>query len=327
MTGVTVGLLGDVMLGRGVADALDPAHPEEVWSPQLRELVADECDLVVCNLECCLSVRGRRTRRIRGKPFFFRGPPAALGCLRALGVRAVGLANNHALDYEQEALADTLELLVQAGVAVAGAGPDEESARRTAVVPAGDSARLALVAVSDHPDEFAAGPDTPGIAWADLYDGLPAWLERELARARQAADLVVAFPHWGPNMSPSPAGWQRERAADLVAGGADLVAGHSAHVFQGVARGAGGQPILHDLGDALDDYAIDASLRNDLGVLALWRPRGEPDVELVGLRLRYALTEIAAGEDAEWIGRRLERACGKLGTRVERTALARFAVR
>jgi poly-gamma-glutamate synthesis protein (capsule biosynthesis protein) len=326
VTAVTVGLLGDVMLGRGVADALDPARPEAVWAPDLRALVAAECDLVVCNLECCLSERGRRTRRIRGKPFFFRGPPAAVGSLRGLGVRAVGLANNHALDYEEEALADTLELLAGAQVAIAGAGRDEAHARRTAMVDAA-SARLALVAVSDHPSEFAAGPGKPGIAWANLPAGLPDWLEAQLAQAREAANLVVAFPHWGPNMSPSPARWQRDRAGDLLAAGADLVAGHSAHVFQGVARGDGGQPILHDLGDALDDYAIDASLRNDLGLLALWRPGGDPDVELVGLRLRYALTEIAAGEDAEWISRRLEGACGKLGTRVERTAEARFAVR
>jgi poly-gamma-glutamate capsule biosynthesis protein CapA/YwtB (metallophosphatase superfamily) len=326
VTGPTIGLLGDVMLGRGVAEAFDPAHPETVWGPALRDLVAAECDLVVCNLECCLSARGRRTHRVRGKPFFFRGPPEAVGSLRAVGVRAVALANNHALDYEEEALADTLQLLAEAGIAIAGAGPDEERARGAAFVEAG-SARLALVAVSDHPAEFAAGAREPGIAWADLYRGLPGWLEAELARARDGADLVVAFPHWGPNMSAAPAGWQRERAVELLVAGADLVAGHSAHVFHGVGRAGGGQPLLYDLGDALDDYAIDATLRNDLGVLALWRPGGDPDVELVGLRLHYALTEIARADDAAWIAGRLERACAKLGTRVERTAEARFVVR
>jgi poly-gamma-glutamate capsule biosynthesis protein CapA/YwtB (metallophosphatase superfamily) len=249
-----------------------------------------------------------------------------VGSLRAVGVRAVALANNHALDYEEEALADTLQLLAEAGIAIAGAGPDEERARGAAFVEAG-SARLALVAVSDHPAEFAAGAREPGIAWADLYRGLPGWLEAELARARDGADLVVAFPHWGPNMSAAPAGWQRERAVELLVAGADLVAGHSAHVFHGVGRAGGGQPLLYDLGDALDDYAIDATLRNDLGVLALWRPGGDPDVELVGLRLHYALTEIARADDAAWIAGRLERACAKLGTRVERTAEARFVVR
>ena len=36
-----------------------------------------------------------------------------------------------------------------------------------------------------------------------------------------------------------------------------LVAGHSAHIFHGVARS-----VLFDLGDFLDDYAVDRELRN-----------------------------------------------------------------
>src|SRR4051794_12648598 len=155
------------MLGRQVADALSRVRPEEVWSPALRALVDAECAGVVCNLECCLSARGRPTRRIAGKPFFFRGPPAAVGSLRALGVRAVSLANNHALDYEVDALADTLSLLAEAGIATAGAGADAESARRAATFDL-EGRRLALVSVSDHPAQFAAGPEEPGIAWADL---------------------------------------------------------------------------------------------------------------------------------------------------------------
>jgi poly-gamma-glutamate capsule biosynthesis protein CapA/YwtB (metallophosphatase superfamily) len=104
-----------------VAERLDGGDPEQVWAPEVREL-ARACDAVICNLECCISERGRRTQRVRGKPFFFRAPPAAVRSLAALGVRAVGLANNHALDFETEALLDTLELLDRAGIAVAGAG-------------------------------------------------------------------------------------------------------------------------------------------------------------------------------------------------------------
>ena len=67
-------------------------------------------------------------------------------------------------------------------------------------------------------------------------------------------------------------------------------------------------------------------LRNDLGMMALWRP-GVAELELVGLALDYCHTRLADGEDAEWIAARLGRACGELGTRVERTGTQRFAVR
>jgi poly-gamma-glutamate capsule biosynthesis protein CapA/YwtB (metallophosphatase superfamily) len=320
----TIGLLGDVMLGRAVGERLASVRPERVWSEELIELCGT-CDALVCNLECCISERGSHTARIRGKPFFFRAPPAAVTALAAVGASAVSLANNHALDYEAPALADTRGHLAAAGIAATGAGPDEERARRGAVVAAGDR-RLGVLGVTDHPAEYAATPDSPGVAFAELPDRLPHWIGDELGRLREEADLVVAFPHWGPNMSTEPARWQRTRARELVAAGADLVAGHSAHVFHGIERVAG-RPVLYDLGDALDDYAIDRDLRNDLGILTLWRPGGEPELEVVGLQLRFCETRLARGAEADWIAARLERACAPLGTRPERVSEQRFAVR
>lgn len=85
-------------------------------------------------------------------------------------------------------------------------------------------------------------------------------------RARAKADAVLVTPHWGPNMSPEPVGLVRVAADELAAAGATIVAGHSAHVFQGI-RGR----ILFDVGDFLDDYAVDPVLHNDLG-LSSWSP-------------------------------------------------------
>jgi poly-gamma-glutamate synthesis protein (capsule biosynthesis protein) len=280
---------------------------------------------VICNLECCVSARGTPTDRIPGKPFFFRAPPGAIGSLRAIGVAAVGLANNHALDYETEALTDTVEIVRDAGIALTGAGMDEVDARRGVAIDAGD-ARLGIAAVSDHPAEFAAGEDAPGIVYADLRSGAPEWLTEEIGRLSAECDAVIAFPHWGPNMTTAPERWQRQVAERLHESGADIVAGHSAHVFHGVGWSVRG-PICFDLGDALDDYAVDPALRNDLGVMALWRPGGgERELELIGLALDFCRTRLAAGDEAELIATRLERACSELGTEVKRIGEQRFAV-
>jgi len=311
------------MLGRGVAKELASGDPADVWAPEVREL-AGSCDAVICNLECCVSERGSPTERIPGKPFFFRGPPQAVDALLAIGTTAVSLANNHALDYGPDALEETLSHLRTAGIPAAGAGPDIGSARRGVVVEAG-GARVGVVAASDHPVEFAADADRLGIAHADFRSGTPAWLPKEIAGLREMCDLVVAVIHWGPNMTRRPAPWQLRVATELVDAGANVVAGHSAHVFHGIGWGERG-PLLYDLGDALDDYAVDAELRNDLGVMAIWRPRSDPELELVGLRLDYCFTRLAEGVDADWIAQRLDRACSELGTSVERAAEQRFLV-
>ncbi len=316
-----VGLLGDVMLGRAVAEALRTTAPADLWGEELRALCVS-LDLVVCNLECCISERGEQTGRIPGKPFFFRAPPVAIEALAAIGVRAVSLANNHALDYEEEALADTLQLLGRAGIATGGAGLGPEAARRGAVVEAGDR-RIGLAWVADHPHEYSASEGRYGIAHSDLRKGAPDWLLEEVGALRDRCDAVIAFPHWGPNMSTQPARWQQNAAVELANAGADLVAGHSAHVFHGVAAWAGALH-LPDLGDALDDYRVDPLLRNDLGLLAIWRPGAGETIELVGLRLDFCHTDLVRGADADWIADRLARASANLGTRVERLAEGRF---
>jgi poly-gamma-glutamate capsule biosynthesis protein CapA/YwtB (metallophosphatase superfamily) len=309
---VTVALAGDTMLGRGVARALATTPPEALVAPEVRAAIG-QADLVVLNLECCISDRGRPWDA-PGKSFFFRAPLRAVELLALLGTDCVTLANNHALDYGVEALADTLNLLAAAGIATVGAGTDLEQARRPTILATG-GLRVAVLGVTDHPPDFAAGPDRPGVAFADLGRRVPDWL---LERIRAAdAEVVLVTPHWGPNMTSEPVGHVRRAAAALVDAGATLVAGHSAHVPHGVAG-----RVLYDLGDFLDDYRVDPRLRNDLGLLFLVTldTRGPVRLEALPLKLEYCHTRLATGEDAAWMRHRFRAACAALGTTVEEAA-------
>jgi poly-gamma-glutamate synthesis protein (capsule biosynthesis protein) len=305
---VKLALAGDTMLGRGVADALRTQAPRSLVAPEVVAF-AREGDLFVLNLECCISERGSRWHA-PGKPFFFRAPPQAVELLTELGVDCVTLANNHALDYGETALLDTLEQLREGGIAAVGAGEDLARARAPAVLVAA-GVRLAVLGFSDHPADFAAAAGRPGIAYADLgREDAPRWL-REAVRAAQE-DAVLVTPHWGPNMTASPVPKVRTAAQALLAAGATLVAGHSAHVFHGVAP-----RVLYDLGDFLDDYAVDPVLRNDLGLLFLVELDPHPRrLEALPLKLEYCYTRAANGEDAAWIRRRFRDACAELGTEV-----------
>jgi poly-gamma-glutamate capsule biosynthesis protein CapA/YwtB (metallophosphatase superfamily) len=305
---VKLALAGDTMLGRKVAEALDSTPPAGLVDPALVDAL-HEADLVVLNLECCISERGERWPDPR-KPFFFRAPPRATELLGLLGVNCVTLANNHALDYGREALLDTFEHLRAAGIPWVGAGPDVEAARAPAVLTAAGF-RLAVVGVTDHPADYAAGDDEPGVAYADLRAGPPGWLLDTVAGAE--ADAVLVTPHWGPNMTTEPSPEARAAAAGLLDAGATLISGHSAHVFHGVE-----ERTLYDLGDFLDDYRVDAELRNDLGLLFLvtLERDGPTRLEALPLKLDFCRTRLADGEDAAWIRRRFRAACAALGTEV-----------
>jgi poly-gamma-glutamate capsule biosynthesis protein CapA/YwtB (metallophosphatase superfamily) len=306
---VLLALAGDTMLGRGVAEALSTSPPCSLVAREVAAFAA-RADLFLLNLECCISERGDPWPS-PGKPFFFRAPPQAIDLLTHLGVDCVTLANNHALDYGVDALGDTLGFLDSAGIVHVGAGMDQAEARRPAALDAAGS-RVEVLGIADHPSDFAAGVDRPGIALADLRRAVPDWV-LESVRA-SPADVVVVTPHWGPNMATDPVPHVRHAAQGLVDAGASLVAGHSAHVFHGVSGG-----VLYDLGDFLDDYAVDPVLRNDLGLL--WLVDLDRDgihrIEALPLRLDFCHTRRASGEDAAWIRERFRKACAAMGTEVE----------
>jgi poly-gamma-glutamate synthesis protein (capsule biosynthesis protein) len=311
VVGVKLVLGGDTMLGRGVAHVLATSLPSTLFSD---EVVAafGEGDLRFVNLECCISTRGTPWPD-PDKPFFFRAPPAATKALTMLGVDCVSLANNHALDFGTDALLDTFEHLSAAGIQWVGAGPDIERARQPVVLNAA-GLRLAVVAVTDHPAAYAAGPHRPGVAYADLRYGTPQWLLDTIKAAAVETDAVVVSPHWGPNMRVRPLPYVRRAAHELRGAGATLVAGHSAHVFQGVE-----DHILYDLGDFIDDYAVDATLRNDLGLLFILTIDPQPQrLEAIPLALDFCHTRLAAamGDEAAWVRRRFRSLCAEFGTRV-----------
>jgi poly-gamma-glutamate capsule biosynthesis protein CapA/YwtB (metallophosphatase superfamily) len=309
---VTLALAGDTMLGRGVAEALAVDPGRSLLTVELEE-IARGADLFILNLECCVSERGARIDD-PDKRFFFRAPPVAAERLAEMGVSCVTLANNHALDFGADALQDTLAHLQAAGIAAVGAGADVVQARAPVVLTAG-GLRVRVVSVTDHPFTYAAGRDRPGIAYADLWrEDIPEWL-RELAAPSPDVDVVVVSPHWGPNMRAAPVAHVRRAAASLEAAGATLIAGHSAHV----AQGACGRT-LFDLGDFIDDYAVDQALRNDLGLLWLVTldAGGPRRVEGVPVRLELARTRTAGTVEAMVLLALLEERCAAVGSSVRR---------
>jgi poly-gamma-glutamate capsule biosynthesis protein CapA/YwtB (metallophosphatase superfamily) len=298
---VTLALAGDTMLGRGVADVLSSKPGAALFSDEVIE-IAQSADLFVLNLECCISDRGERWPDVR-KPFFFRAPPAAVDTLAVLGVDCVTLANNHALDYGHDALLDTFDHLDAAGIKWVGAGRDVVEARAPVAIET-KGFRLTVFGATDHPDDYAAGSDVPGVAFADFRKAVPTWLTDAVGGAD--GDAVLVTPHWGPNMTSEPLPEIRRAARVLIEAGASLIAGHSAHVFHGVTRS-----ILYDLGDFVDDYAIDPFLRNDLGLLWLvtMTRNGARELGCIPLKLDYCFTRRAEGDDVRWIRDRFRRAC------------------
>ncbi|MBT9540238.1 CapA family protein [Thiobacillus sp.] len=320
---LSLALIGDVMLGRGVDAALKYMQPADMWGDVLPHLL--QADLRIANLECALTRHAQPWTR-SWKMFHFRADPGAVRFLQAARIDICSLANNHVLDFEARGLRDTLRTLDTAGIRHAGAGLDSAAAAAPALVEVHgvSPCRVALLAFTDNQPDFAASAQQPGTQYLEvsLHADTLARVADAITRARDmGADLVVFSNHWGANFVERPAVEFRRFAHRVIELGADVYYGHSAHICQGIEIHQG-KPILYDTGNFIDDYAVDPVLRNDRSCLfRLLFDQGRLQcIELIPVRLTVAKVRLARGEDFAAIATRMEGLCAELGTPLEHQA-------
>lgn len=311
-------LIGDVMLGRKVDEALkDRMRPEEPWGDVMPLLEA--ADLRIINLECAITDNEQPWTRTP-KVFHFRAKPSAIETLRTARVDVCSLANNHTLDFEEQGLLDTLKHLDAAGIRHAGAGRNQNEAADPAIltVRVGHTNRVALLAFTNNEPPFAAGTDRPGTNYlpVSLDPSVLRRVERAVADVREVGvDTVIFSNHWGPNMVQRPNEIFRRFARAVIDRGVDIYYGHSAHVFQGVEIYRG-KPILYDTGDFIDDYAVNPELRNDWSFLFWVSVEGGrfERLDLTPVKLSYARVDLATSGEREAILDRMEHLSAEMGT-------------
>ena len=315
---ISLALIGDVMLGRKVDEALkDHMRPEEPWGDVMPLLKT--ADLRIINLECAITDNEQPWTRTP-KVFHFRAKPSAIETLRTARVDVCSLANNHTLDFEEQGLLDTLKHLEAAGIRHAGAGRNQNEAADPAIltVRVGRTHRVALLAFTNNEPPFAAGTDRPGTNYlpVSLDPSVLGRVERAVADVREmGVDTVIFSNHWGPNMVQRPNEIFRRFARAVIDRGVDIYYGHSAHVFQGVEIYRG-KPILYDTGDFIDDYAVNSELRNDWSFLFQVSVEGGrfERLDLTPVKLSYARVDLATSGEREAILDRMEHLSAEMGT-------------
>lgn len=323
---IVLALGGDVMLARGVRQAIHHRGPKYIWGDALPWLIGADAALV--NLECVIATRGTpfHPRRV----FYFRADRQGLEALRVAGIDAVSLANNHSMDFSAPGLMDAMQQLQNVDIVFAGAGADRKQARRPSYFRA-DNLKIGLVAFADHYAEYAATPERAGINFVDMLEPEEALLRigEAIAAARsEGADLVIVSAHWGPNFVRRPSADIEAFAHALVEKGADLIHGHSAHIFQGIELYRG-RPIFYGLGGLIDDYYVDPRYRNDQQLLArvFISARGIEAITLVPLLIADQQVNIAHGEIADGIYERMKDLSAEFGTQIDRLPDGQLQVR
>jgi poly-gamma-glutamate capsule biosynthesis protein CapA/YwtB (metallophosphatase superfamily) len=227
----TIALLGDVMLGRGVARA----HADGQWGNTLQSLtpILQAADLALANLESPMDCAGTASAGNR----VLIAPPESLEALTSAGLDIVSLANNHARDAGEVGVRCTGNILAKHGLSVL----DSESVLFEDIHGI-NLAFLAADFVSDNsPRQINA-----------LADQVRRW--------HGEGRIVVVSLHWGMEHQAGSDDLQKRIAGLLADSGADILWGHHPHAVQ-ETDWIGDTLVLYSLGNVVFDQMLPSTAR------------------------------------------------------------------
>lgn len=229
---------GDINF-RGI-DGLDIEKCREIVSEV--KPYFEKCDFSIVNLETPLADKEKYS------PIYKSGPnlissPENIAFLKALGVDACTLANNHIGDYGEGAVLDTVALLSENGILCCGAGKNTESAYN-AVRLEKDGVSVSLISVCENEFGMATEESTGSAGYN------PRLLLNKIKEEKAKSSYVIVVFHGGNEFNPLPSPDTQERYRLICDMGADAIIGGHTHCPEGYEI-YGGKPIFYSMGNFL----------------------------------------------------------------------------
>jgi poly-gamma-glutamate capsule biosynthesis protein CapA/YwtB (metallophosphatase superfamily) len=293
---VKLAAVGDVMLARKVDRLMRSGGDDYPFAKLGQEL--QEADLAFANLESPLSARGEP---MPGKGICFRGRPEMVARLAQAGFDVVSIANNHALDYDEPAFLDTLDLLTAAGIKAVGGGKNITEARQPVIIER-KGLKIGFLAYTDYADIYFHNRYPRRFQATDEISGVAPLVEAEIrediAALREQVDILVVSLHWGLEYVHETDAARRQLAHTLIDDGADIILGHHPHVLQGIESYNDGL-IAYSLGNFIFDQNQKLSTRQGLMLEVELTPQGVGKATIYPVFIDESQPRIVSGEEAQ----------------------------
>lgn len=239
---ISIALGGDILMDSYFADYINKHGVDYSWTDI--SSIMSAADIAIVNLETSVSTRGSTKKR---EGYGFRSAPFTLEGLVNAGIDFVSAANNHILDYGENAFFDTMDYLDDYGISYAGIGSNIEEAEGVTIIEK-NGLKIGFISyTSIIPwNNWRADDNSPGVA--PLHDKD---IKRALENIRDSndkCDVLILILHWGVEYESTPLDSQVELAHQMIDAGADIIVGHHPHVLQGIEF-YNKKPIFYSIGN------------------------------------------------------------------------------
>ena len=257
---VRILFLGDIMLDRSVAVRAKAVGYDALTTKV--ESMFTSADATVANLEGTITTNPSISQVDHTK-LQFTFNPAAVPFLQHIGITAVSLSNNHALDFGRSGYRATKEFLKQGNIIAFGSPYNFDN----------PSTKFTI-----------RGRNICFVGYEGAYTFNASSTEREIARLRPSCDLLIATMHAGVEYDTGHTSEQRRVARAFIDAGADAIIGTHPHVVEPLEIYKG-KAIFYSLGNFIFDQNFSFGTTHGLAVYMEWN-ENETAYELVPITIR-----------------------------------------
>ena len=223
---------GDVILDRGVNDKIKMYGDSILVNSLLRFNRGDYF---------CINYEGTFTESTNksDKKFTFKTAKKQAKLLKAGGVTHVSVANNHGYDFGNQGFIETIGALEKNDLTIMG------NSLSPTILSKGDyKCAILSASLTSNSDSF------PLSSIGKLLNAV-----NEFKTVQPSIPLVI-YIHWGLELQPKPANWQKEAARSLIEAGANAIIGHHPHVIQSMEF-INNCPVFYSVGNFVADAYLD----------------------------------------------------------------------
>jgi poly-gamma-glutamate synthesis protein (capsule biosynthesis protein) len=302
MTENKITLVGDVMIGRSFNNIFSKEPNFNIWGNTKKHIKTS--DLFIFNLETTLT----NSKTKAPKVFNYSLSPLYVKILKGLSLNMFcSIANNHILDFKNEGMIETKKILRNLKINHTGAGSNLKEAQQLVITKIKGTV-FGFLSAANHYEHWRATETQGGIWFIDPTNFSHVKNAFEIVRkSKKKCDFLIFSCHMQSNYVNIIDDSIKKFYRQLIENGVDVVHGHSPHHVLQIEE-YNNKVICYSLGDFVDDYAINSTYRNDLGVLIDLHIKGDQIVKIDKKPTKienFQVNFLLSGNDYDFVMRNL----------------------
>jgi len=243
----TAAFTGDIMMGRRMEPLLIKYGIDYPFTLSAKQF--EGCDIVFGNSEAPLVYKDsiKDLKQVPGKSIYLYMQEECAKAIKDAGYNILSLANNHSLDYGQDAILQTMQILDKNGIKYQGIIKGDLNRPNEPLIMEVNGLKIGFLCYSQvSPASFTPTKNRLGV--------IPAYIsaiKRDVKAAKKKVDTLIVYMHWGKENEPVQK-YQYSEAREILDEGADIIIGSHTHLFQDIEL-YNGKYIFYGLGNFVFD--------------------------------------------------------------------------